>query len=668
MTGQCPAQILGLALIRGLVTCADLCRAMESWAGDGAAELLLRLDSLGILDMEKQSLLAQDVVSGEAMDAVPAVTWQASSSPQPCASQFKTATVMPSWGHYRNLRFIGEGGMGRIFQAYDPSLRRVVALKILRGDSPELVLRFLLEAQNQAAVEHPNICRVYEVGEWQGYSFIAMQFIVGESLDLLAPRLSLEQNVEVMRTVADAIHSAHGQGLIHRDIKPANIMVEREGNGRLRPYILDFGLSRGPDASGFTVTGLVIGTTHYMAPEQARGDNRRLDRRTDVYSLGATLYRTLCGQPPFADSEGVEAGGSPQASGPVNLRRMMPTIPKDLCTIVQKAMEWAPEDRYSTAEAMAEDLRRFQEGEPILAAAHSPGYRTLKFIRKRRSQFTLAAVAILVVLVFGGMAVSARLRASEQINLAQQLALEAVGLEAQVRYIHLLPLHDIRADMRQIRQQVDGMRERGAHPGKAAQGPIAYALGRASLAGGDPEAALLHLEAAWNRGCHKPDVAYRMAMALISIQRSRSAPDPTRGVRIVSSLRESRGATLESAAFIAAQLAFYESRLDQASELAQRALLDTPWLYEARALQAEIQMARAMALQDDKAVLDALALASGQLKIAQAMAPCDPALRELECRRCEQEVAWRRTRGLELAPALQAMEAARELRAKLRPA
>ncbi|WP_052572544.1 serine/threonine-protein kinase [Holophaga foetida] len=640
---------------------------MGSWAGDGAAELLLRLDSLGILDMEQQGLLAQDVSSGESTGAVPAVTWQ-SPSPQPSAQLFKTATVLPSWGHYRNLRFIGEGGMGRIFQAYDPSLRRVVALKILRGDSPELVLRFLLEAQNQAAVEHPNICRVYEVGEWHGYSFIAMQFIVGESLDFLAPRLSLPQRVEVMKTVAEAIHAAHGQGLIHRDIKPANIMVEREGNGRLRPYVLDFGLSRGPDASGFTVTGLVLGTTHYMAPEQARGDNRLLDRRTDVYSLGATLYRTLCGRPPVGDFEGTEADACTQSSDPVSLHRMDSAIPKDLCTIVQKAMERSPDNRYASAEALAEDLRRFQEGEPILAGAHSLGYRCLKFIRKRKAQFVFAAVALWVVILFGAMAVGARLRAAEQVQLAQQLGLEAMGLEARVRSIHLLPFHNIQTDMVPIRKQIESMRERGAHPGQAAEGPIAYALGRASLAGGEPEAALLHLEAAWGRGGRTPDVAYRMAMALIRIQCHRPEEGRIWTPRIVASLRESRGATLESATFIEAQLAFYESRLGRASELAERALLDAPWLYEAKALQAEIHMAEAGKLQDEEAVLQAFMLASDKLKAAQAMAPCDPLLRELECRRWEKELTWRKSRGLEVAPALQALQAAGEIRAKLRPA
>ncbi|MBP1628265.1 MAG: hypothetical protein H6Q00_2740 [Holophagaceae bacterium] len=666
MIGQHPAQILGLALMRGLVTCDDLGRAMASWAGEGAAELLLRLDAMGILDMGQQGMLAEEVSSPEASGGRAAVAWQ-TSSVESRAKQFKTATMLPSWGPYRNLRFIGEGGMGRIFQAYDPSLRRVVALKILRGDSPELVMRFLLEAQNQAAVEHPNICRVYEVGEWQGYSFIAMQFIVGEGLDLLAPRLTIQQKVGIMRTVAEAIHAAHGQGLIHRDIKPANIMVEREANGRLRPYVLDFGLSRGPDASGFTVTGLVLGTTYYMAPEQARGDNRLLDRRTDVYSLGATFYRTLCGRPPFADSAETEEINHTQYSEPISLRRMMPSLPRDLCTIAQKCMERDPADRYPTAEAMAEDLRRFQEGEPILAATPSLAYRSLKFIRKRKSQFFLASTALGAMLIFGGMAVSARLRAEEQVQLAQQLALEAAGLESQIRYVHRLPLHNIRSDQRQIRKQVDAIRMRGANPGQAAKGPIAYALGRACLAGDDPELAKVHLEEAWERGYRKPEVAYLLALSIIRLHRSQLGDRKIWVPKLLAALKASQGATTESPLFIQAQLAFYESRFDRATELAEQAMVETPWLYEARALQAEIHLARAEDLQEPSRVIQELEMASDDLRTAQSMAPCDPSLRELECRRWEQELAWRRTQGLELSSTRRALLNAGEVKAMLCP-
>jgi len=668
LTAQNPSQILGLALVRGLISYGDIARAMESCAGEGAAEILLWLDSSGVLGMEQQSLLAQEVLPAPEPEGPPPVAWQPSpSAPPPCAGQFKTATVLPSWGHYRNLRFIGEGGMGRIFQAYDPSLRRVVALKILRGDSPELILRFLLEAQNQAAVEHPNICRVYEVGEWQGYSYIAMQFIVGEALDMLAPRLSLEQKVEVTRTVAEAIHAAHALGLVHRDIKPANIMVEREGNGRLRPYVLDFGLSRGPDASGLTVTGLVLGTTHYMAPEQARGEHRLVDRRTDVYSLGATLYRALSGRPPFGDSEFPEGVAGSQSSELVSLRRLASDLPRDLCAIVEKAMEREPEDRYPSAEAFAEDLRRFQEGEPTLAGTHAFGYRALKFLRKRKYAFLSAASVLVAVLVFGGMAVGARLRASEQIRLAQQLALESVAIEAQVRYIHLLPMHNVQTDMAQVRRLVERMQERGSRPGRAAQGPIAYALGRASLAGGDPKSAMAHLEEAWNHGYGTPDVAYCTAMALIRISCRPGAASPAEVARIVSCLRGSRGATLESIFFIEAQLAFYEGRMDQAADLAQRALLERPWLYEARALQARIQMAKAASLGEERAVLQRLAAASEHLEIALAMAPCDPSLRDLMCCRYEQELAWRRERGLDQGPALRALEGARALKSRLQP-
>src|SRR5262249_9514007 len=157
-----------------------------------------------------------------------------------------------------------------------------------------------------AKIEHENICKVYEVGEVEGHRYIAMKYIDGQPLGEAAEKMTLEQKVKVMKLVAEAIHTAHRNGLIHRDIKPTNLMVERSEEEFLRPFVMDFGLAKEMDAKGHTIPGIIMGTPAYMSPEQARGDNNLLDRRSDVYSLGATLYELLAGRPPFSGATGMD--------------------------------------------------------------------------------------------------------------------------------------------------------------------------------------------------------------------------------------------------------------------------------------------------------------------------------------------------------------------------
>ncbi len=208
---------------------------------------------------------------------------------------------------------LGRGGMGAVYRATDRQLGRAVAIKLLaapRGDAStqageagthtddagnadddDGVLR---EARAQARVDHPSVCKVFEVGRADGASYIAMQYVAGERFDHLAPRLTIAERVRVLRDIAHALHEAHRLGLVHRDVKPSNILVERDPDGALRPYLTDFGIAREIGAHG-TLTGVVAGTPAFMAPEQARGEIRALDRRTN-----ATLA---------AAGEGDEAGG-----------------------------------------------------------------------------------------------------------------------------------------------------------------------------------------------------------------------------------------------------------------------------------------------------------------------------------------------------------------------
>jgi len=195
-------------------------------------------------------------------------------------SEGAMSEVFPvAWHRYQYVAFLGAGGMGTVFRAIDVRLNRPVALKFIRGNDPDIVDRLRHEAQIQARVEHANICKVHEVGEVDGRPYIAMQLIEGQSLRRIRDALTLEQKLMLIRDVATALHAAHASGLIHRDVKPQNILVERSEDGAWHPYIMDFGLARGIHDPGQTVVGVIEGTPAFMAPEQARGRIRQLDRR-----------------------------------------------------------------------------------------------------------------------------------------------------------------------------------------------------------------------------------------------------------------------------------------------------------------------------------------------------------------------------------------------------
>ncbi|HEX4844937.1 MAG TPA: serine/threonine-protein kinase, partial [Geothrix sp.] len=498
-------RLLGLGLLRGLLDE----KAVVEVAGE--PDPIVTLQHRGLLEPEEATALARILDSGALPSPFPGTDgaplpaihgkgqspWDSLPPAGPHSDgsgrQVLRALTLATWKHYRDLRFLAEGGMGRVFKAYDPTLKRPVALKFLRRDDPEMAARFAQEAQHQAMVEHPRICRVYEVGEWQGQSYIAMQYIEGETLDAAIPNLSLAEKIQVMEEVAEAIHAAHHARLIHRDLKPANIMVARRGNA-LEPTILDFGLAKGMDAEGLTQQGLAMGSVHYMAPEQVRGHHDRINRRTDVYGLGAALHKVLTGEPPFGAYEGVEVFRRTIETDVPPLRRLVPDLPSDLDTLTRKCLEKDPARRYDSALAVAEDLRRWREGEPILARRPTVPYLAAKWARRHKLVMAVGGVALLGLLVLGGFALATASSAWARVRHAQHFGQEAERIEALLRYSHLLPPHDVRPVLDQARTRMAALEQEARRAGRLATGPADYALGRGHLALGDHERAKERLE------------------------------------------------------------------------------------------------------------------------------------------------------------------------------
>ena len=523
------------------------------------------------------------------------------------------------WDRYEFVSVLGQGGMGVVFKARDRRLGRVVALKFIRSSDADMVARFQREARAQARIDHPAICKVFEVGEVDGKAYIAMQFVDGQSLEGAFARLRLPEKVQLIRDAAEAIHEAHRQGIIHRDIKPANIMVEQAADGRLRPVVMDFGIAReGTQNSGLTEAGMVMGTPNYMSPEQASGAIEQIDRRSDVYSLGATLYELLTDRPPLIGDGIVDVLFKVVQVDPPPPRHLVPSLPLDLETITLKCLAKEQNRRYDSAKALAEDLQHYIDGEPIVARKASLWYRIGKQVRKHKSFYALA----LASLVFIGVLVVDRIRSSlanarqarivkEQIERARLLGQDAKEIEWFMRAIYELPLHDItteqdiiRSRMSQIERQIPTL---GREGGQLAH----YALGRGYLALHETTAAYHHLRSSWDSGPHSPELNYALGRVLgdrffetVRADRRRGDREWLRNRRqtldrellqpAMVHLEASRGVKLESAEFLEGLLALYRGDYDKALVYADHTLRTSPWLYEAYKLKGDVMQAQAL--------------------------------------------------------------------------
>ncbi|HEV3418078.1 MAG TPA: protein kinase, partial [Pirellulales bacterium] len=327
---------------------------------------------------------------------------------------------------YEILGELGRGGMGVVYKVRQRNLGRIVALKTLiagTDSDAELLSRFQAEARAVAALQHPNIVQIHEVGQWNGLPYLLLEFMPGGSLadTVRSDPLPAREAARIVEILARAIHFAHSRGIVHRDLKPANVLLSEDGT----PKITDFGLAKQLHVPGQTQTGAILGTPSYMAPEQAGGVMKTVGPPCDVYSLGAILYELVTRRPPFRGQDAVATILQVLADDPISPRLMFPTIPRDLETIVLKCLEKSPRRRYESAAALADDLARFLDGRPIVARPLRPWQRVAKWARRRPAAAALVGVVIVatVAIISFGAWKNAQLRESfDRTDLARQRA------------------------------------------------------------------------------------------------------------------------------------------------------------------------------------------------------------------------------------------------------
>jgi eukaryotic-like serine/threonine-protein kinase len=301
---------------------------------------------------------------------------------------------------------LGRGAMGVVYRARQVRLNRPCALKVILGGAhsdPVAAVRFLAEAQAVAKLQHSHIVQIHHIGEADGLPFFELEYVEGGSLDqrLDGTPWTARRAATLIEALARGISEAHRLGMIHRDLKPSNILIAADGT----PKVADFGLAKSLDAgAGLTATESILGTPSYMAPEQAEGKARQVGPLADVYALGAILYELLVGRPPFRGTTVLETLEQVKTAEPVPPSRLLPGVPRDAETIALKCLQKDPAKRYASAEALAEDLRRFLEDRPIRARRASSTEWLLRW--GRRNKLVAGLLASLVVTLVAGFVVS----------------------------------------------------------------------------------------------------------------------------------------------------------------------------------------------------------------------------------------------------------------------
>lgn len=349
-------------------------------------------------------------------------------------------TACPKLEGYEILNEVGHGGMGVVFKARQVSLNRFVAIKTILGGrwvTARMIARFRIEAETLARLRHPGIVGIYDIVEQDGVLCLVLEFINGKSLAETSRQAttSPQQAAGLAREIATTLAAVHTQEILHRDIKPGNILIDADGSVK----VSDFGLAKIlVTDSRNTLTGDVIGTPSYMAPEQAMGDQARISEQTDVYSIGATLYELLTARPPFAAATIAETLIQVKTQEPVPPRQLVRSIPRDLETICLKCLEKDPAQRYASAVRLGDDLDRFLRGVPIAARPVSGIERALRWCRRNPDRAAMGGLTIAAVLALtiGMTWFSARMAGAKEKADLQDKALKAETARAKTQEFH----------------------------------------------------------------------------------------------------------------------------------------------------------------------------------------------------------------------------------------
>jgi len=407
---KCPEHSILLAYQRGELTVADLdavtahldtCATCESVAqslDDSTEPILEALRRLPAGEREALKNLDGGGPNGELKVRILPMAHENPDDPSGATLGLsaEVAAMPMHLGVYQVLEELGRGGMGVVYKAWHPGLRRHVALKVVRAGvhaSADETIRFHREAELIARVSHPNLVQIYEIGQHNGLPFIVLEFLPGGSLDTRLGGLPqpARRAAELVATLGEAVQTAHQHGVIHRDLKPANVLLTDDGT----PKIADFGLARRLDGPGVSrASGIVVGTPSYMAPEQVAHPND-IGPQADVYALGAILYECLTGRPPFRAESAQETFRQLLADDPVSPSKLQPKLPRDLVTVCLRCLEKDPLRRYPSAGELVADLRRFLGGQPVLARPITPLERAVKWAH--RSPTVAGLIGALVV-------------------------------------------------------------------------------------------------------------------------------------------------------------------------------------------------------------------------------------------------------------------------------
>jgi len=564
---------------------------------------------------------------------------------------------MPSWarngrrvGRYALGPLLGRGGMGEVFEAWDLVLARPVALKLLTVGSAAATVRFMQEARLQARVDHPNVCRVLDADVEADLPFIAMQLVRGPYVK--AAGLSLREVADLMQKVAGAIHAAHRLGLVHRDLKPSNILIERNEVGGWTPFVCDFGLAKDMGAEALTQTFCPMGTPAYMAPEQMHPDSAALGPHSDVYGLGATLCDLLLGRPPALPSP--RAPWAVTLAGPTDPSLPLggDELPKAMQGILRRCLAWSWDERYPTAAALAEDLRRFLDGESLQPM--KPGLRKSMIRWARRRPLLLIGAGILAAGGLGsGISLEVGRRNSvQQAEAAARFAAVIKELQYDMRVERMMPPHDLRPAFSRVRARMEEIRQGMAHGGRSSQGPGHFALGWGHLLLRSPQEALGAFKAAWDQGYRTSEVATALVRASCEAYSDELPMARQEGEAALAQLAKSYLAPAqtwlaaigpdrpEQKALVEGHLELLRRNPDKALALAARIIAQSPSTYEAWVLEGSAHGQQGFAHQlkgDYAAARSHYALADRALHHAQSMARSDEGALKAQLNR---RLAW----------------------------